>query len=94
MEHCSTIALAYVAPGYASDTASSNFVPIFSLRVVLACFDYFRVPVFSDLLCDPQCTRVFGFSVCFLQVRGVGVDFNAPHLRSILRILRMGLVPP
>ena len=58
------LALDYVAPGYASHTASSRFVPRFSVRVVLACFSCFRVSLVSNyLLSDTQCPRVIGYSL-------------------------------
>ena len=49
------------------------------------------MPVYSDLLLsDSLCMCV---SADALQVRGVGVGCESPHLGSILRVLRMGLVP-
>ena len=91
--HCSTIALHYFALTSTSDAVSSSFVPRFQRSGYSSLlFASVRVPVCSDLiLSDSLCTRLIGFCLVIGVMMGVGCE--APNLRSILWILRMGLVP-
>ena len=87
------LALLYAAPSCPSDAASSSFVLRFQRPGGSSLFfAYFRVSACSDSRCCLiRCEYV---KVAYaLQVRDVRVGREAPHLRSVLRIVRMSLVP-